>query len=144
MVASVLLVAGLFCWLCAASDDAYFHTNDKFGIAVLPLMIPSLLLFAFKARMYLQKPYLSLPNYFMYVPCATLLFMRLAHTLACVSSSHSCLCVELTLLRVCLFYVVGMYVYLTLLRFLLEAIASHSRRKTALRSDIQQLSNFRQ
>jgi len=65
MVASVLLVAGLFCWLCAASDDAYFHTNDKFGVAVLPLMIPSLLLFAFKARMYLQKPYLSLPNYFM-------------------------------------------------------------------------------
>lgn len=67
MIASVLLVAGLFCWLCAYTDDAYFHTKDNFGIAVLPLMIPSLALFAFKARTYLQKPYLSLPNWFLYV-----------------------------------------------------------------------------
>lgn len=92
MIASVLLVAGLFCWLCAYTDDAYFHTKDNFGIAVLPLMIPSLALFAFKARTYLQKPYLSLPNWFLYVkPIFPTLHDRVSPTISLLLGRYSAL-----------------------------------------------------
>lgn len=77
--AHVLLLAGLFCWLCAAIDDAYFQTDDdNFLLAAVPLFIVSLLVFGIKARTYQQKPYLSHPNFFLYGVCLFLVAVGFA------------------------------------------------------------------